>query len=359
MSKRVLIIKLTSMGDLMHALPALTDASQAIPGIRFDWVVDEAFAEVPGWHPAVNTVIRSAHRRWKKNLSKAVFQGQLRQFYRQLNEQDYDVILDAQNNLKSALITALRRGKSHGLDKASVREKPAHWAYSYHHPADKTLHAITRQRQLFAQAIGYSLPDTPPDYGIDLSQLEIAPVDLKKPYLFFVHNASWTTKLWPEDYWHQLISKADQAGYQVVLPCGNEEEQQRALRLAKGHTNATALPKLPLSQVGAILAGASGAVCCDTGLCHLAGMLGTPSVSFYGPTDHRLIGATGKNQQHIIASTDTFSCAPCYDRRCHFEGRNEAMSQCMASFHPEAVWSTLLELITARSNLSDDAATRR
>jgi heptosyltransferase-1 len=348
MSKRVLLIKLTSMGDLMHALPALTDACRMVPDIEFDWVVDEAFAEVPSWHPAVKQIIPSAHRRWKKNLTQSIANGQLKDFFRTLNTDDYDVILDAQNNLKSALITGLRRGHSHGLDKASIREKPAHWAYHYRHPADKYQHAIARQRQLFAQAIGYEMPQTDPDYGIDRSRMRLPDIDLPRDYLFFVHNASWTTKLWPESHWHQLIEKAAHAGYNVLLPCGNDEELQRAQRLAKNHDNATALPKLPLSQLGAILDKAIGAVCCDTGLCHLAGVLGVPSVSFYGPTSASLIGATGRNQHHLIARSDTFQCSPCYGRSCGFDGSKQDMAACMKSLSADSAWHQLATLISNR-----------
>ena len=119
---RVLIIKLTSMGDLMHALPALTDAANAIPGIEFDWVVDEAFAEVPQWHPAVKNVITTSHRRWKKSTWQTLTGGELRTFYQELNAGDYDVVVDMQNNLKSALVSLLRRGPVAGLDKDSCRE---------------------------------------------------------------------------------------------------------------------------------------------------------------------------------------------------------------------------------------------
>lgn len=336
------------MGDLMHALPALTDASQAFPGIQFDWVVDEAFAEVPSWHPAVNQVIRSAHRRWKRNLWQAIFGGELKAFYRQLNSQPYDVVLDAQNNLKSAVITGLRKGKAHGLNKDSVREVPAQWAYAYQHSIDKSQHSIARLRHLFAQSLGYPLPDIPPDFGIDRSRLTQPKLTLPKPYLVFVHNASWSTKLWPEHHWLELIQLADQAGYHVLLPCGNDEELQRAQRLESSNSAAIALPRLSLSDVGGVLDNAAGAVCCDTGLGHLAGLLDVPAVSFYGSTDYRLIGATGANQHHMIASSKQFHCSPCYNRRCTFEGKDQEMAECMNAFTPDQIWSELSRLIKNR-----------
>lgn len=349
MSKRVLLIKLTSMGDLTHALPALTDAANAIPGIEFDWVVDEAFADVPSWHPNVNQIITSAHRRWKKHLWQSLTSGQLTEFYRQLNAGDYDVVLDAQNNIKSATITWLRRGPSHGLDKHSARERPAHWAYTFHHHTDKSLHAITRQRQLFAKALDYPPPSSAAEYGIDASRMHLPDMDLPKRYVFFVHNASWTTKLWPQQQWRQLTKNAQQSGYHVLLPCGNDEELLRAQQLAKGYDHAIALPKLPLSQVAALMSKAQGAICCDTGLAHIAGMLGIPAVSFYGPTDHRLIGATGLNQYHCVADKEQFGCAPCYKKRCDFYHDTSETAACMASFKADDVWHRLLHLIAEQA----------
>lgn len=333
------------MGDLMHALPALTDASKEFPGIEFDWVVDEAFADIPKWHPAVKNVIPSAHRRWKKNVTQSARSGQLSNFYRQLNQHDYDVVLDAQNNLKSAFISTLRRGKAHGLDKDSIREKPAHWAYKYRYSNDKSQHAIARQRQLFAQAIGYPLPNTEPDFGIDRTRLELPDIDLPQHFLFFVHNASWTTKLWPESHWLSLIDQSVKAGYNVVLPSGSDEELERAQRFAANYSNVLALPKLSLSQVAAVMDKAVGAVCCDTGLCHLAGILDLPTVSFYGPTNAQLVGSTGRNQHHVIASQTEFPCAPCYKRQCSFNTELKDMASCMESFTPESVWNQLTSLI--------------
>ncbi|WP_101757506.1 lipopolysaccharide heptosyltransferase I [Oceanicoccus sp. KOV_DT_Chl] len=349
MSKRVLLIKLTSMGDLMHALPALTDASRAFPGIQFDWVIDEAFADVASWHPSVNRIIPSAHRRWKKNLRQSIINGELKHFYQQLNQDDYDVIIDGQNNIKSATTILLRRGKAHGLDKFSIKEKPASWAYHIKHRADQSLHAISRQRLLFAQAIGYDLPDTIADFGIDKNRLVLPPdFELPERYLFFVHNASWSTKLWPDSHWDTLINQASSAGYQVLLPCGNDEELLRAQQLAASHDNAISLPKLPLTQVAAILNKAAGAVCCDTGLCHLAALLDIPAVSLYGPTDAKLIGATGLNQQHLIANDTEFPCSPCYKQVCSWYDSDQPMSACMQSLQPLKVWDSLSSLINNR-----------
>lgn len=346
MTKKVLLIKLTSMGDLIHALPAITDAANAILGITFDWVVDEAFADVPSWHPSVGKVIKSAHRRWKKNIVHSVNNGELTHFYRELNASDYDVVIDSQNNIKSATIAWLRRGHCHGLDKLSVREKPAHWLYHYRHHISKNQHSITRQRQLFAKALNYPIPENLPSHGIDRSRM-LPPSDIQLPqhYVVFVHNASWTTKLYPQQHWLQLIEKAGEAGLHVLLPCGNQQEQLRAEELAKNYKHAIALPKLSLSHIAGIINQAAGAVCCDTGLAHIASMLDVPSVSLYGPTNHHLIGATGLNQFHCVADDQRFNCAPCYRKQCSFDGKHSAQAACMHAFSPDDVWNKLLVLM--------------
>ena len=345
---KALLIKLTSMGDLTHALPAITDAATVYPDIQFDWVVDEGFAEIPGWHPNVNRVIKTAHRRWKKNKRQTWLQGEFAQFYAQLNRDQYDVMFDAQNNLKSAVISLLRRGKVAGCDRQTAREYPAHWAYAekYHIPLRQ--HAIARQRQLFAEVLGYPLPDTPADYGVDLSRLKLPAIELPDNYLVLVHNASWDTKLWPEDHWLDLIQQLADAGYSLLLPCGNDEEYQRAQRLAATSEHAMALPRLSLSEIAAVMNNARGAVCCDTGLAHIGGMLSLPSVSLYGPTDDQLIGAFGEYQVHHVARD--FECAPCYKKRCDYSGQSSATAACMQAFSPEKIITDLNTQIQLRAD---------
>lgn len=307
---RVLIIKLTSMGDLMHAFPALTDAVQHIPNIRFDWVVDESFAEVPMWHPAVEHVMTTAHRRWRKTLLRTIKQGEFRQFYQTLNQDDYDVVVDLQSNLKSAFVSWLRRGPVFGYDKETCREKPAHWAYSQHYSIPLRQHAIERQRQIFAHIFGYEYPTTLSDYGVDLTPCEAPKIvrwdndlqcALPEKYVVFVHNASWPTKLWSVEHWKELRDHVVTAGYQVLLPCGSDAEYVRAQAIADDCEAAIALPKMCLNDMAGIMKQAQAAVCSDTGLAHMAAVAATPAITLYSVTDTVLIGTVGKNQQHIVA----------------------------------------------------------
>jgi heptosyltransferase-1 len=308
---RVLIIKLTSMGDLMHAFPALTDAVKHIPDISFDWVVDESFAEVPKWHPAVNQVITTAHRRWKKNLYQAYKNGEFSQFYHQLNASNYDVVIDLQSNLKSAFVSWLRKSDVHGYDKSTCREKPAHWSYQHHYAISLRQHAIERQRALFSKIFNYVSPEPLEnfecDYGVDLSAYELPALALPEKYVVCVHNASWPTKLWPLSAWRELITRIANQDFSILLPCGSDKEYQRAQEIADGFPDAIALPKMSLNEMAAIMSNAQAAVCSDTGLAHMAAVASTPAITLYAVTDTLLIGTAGKNQLHLVAKKDSAS----------------------------------------------------
>lgn len=344
---KVLIIKLTSMGDLIHALPAISDAAQAITDIEFDWVVDQAFADVPLWHPNIKRVIKTAHRQWRKQAIKACKDGRLSDFYKQLNADDYDLVIDLQSNLKSAVVSWLRKGKVHGLDKNCVREKPAHWAYQYRYTVNIKQHSIEKMRELMAQILNYNVPDKPANYGVDLSHHDLPKLDFDLPdkYLLFVHNASWLTKLWPLASWQSLVDKAVEQGYSVLLPCGNDEEYRRAQQIVSGSPQAYALQRSSLNEVAAITYKAEGAVCSDTGLAHLAAVAGLPTVTIYGATDTRLIGTYGQNQQHILSD---FDCAPCYKRRCPLENSTNGEPVCMENISVQQVWDRLESLLPAK-----------
>ena len=299
---RVLIIKLTSMGDLMHAFPALTDLVARYPDANIDWVVDESFAEVPQWHPAVQRVITTAHRRWKKNIVASWREREFQDFYRKLNADSYDVVIDLQSNLKSAFVSWLRKTPVHGYDRLTCREKPAHWAYASHFNVPLRQHAVDRQRELFAKVFGYPQPNSAADYGVDLSQYPLPTLAASSvPYVVFVHNASWPTKLWPVEHWQSLIQRVADKGYQVLLPCGSDKEYQRAQTIAADHSSAHALPKMCLNDMAAIMSNATAAVCSDTGLAHMAAVASAPAITLYAVTDTVLIGTMGHHQQHIVA----------------------------------------------------------
>ncbi|PJE78683.1 Lipopolysaccharide heptosyltransferase 1 [invertebrate metagenome] len=310
--RKALIIKTSSMGDVIHTFPALTDATNALPNIRFDWVVEEGFAEIPHWHPAVERVIPIALRRWRKNPLQAWRSRQWQCFRKELKFQGYDAVIDAQGLIKSAFLTCLIRGKRFGLDKHSAREPLA--ARFYHCPQNipKGQHAVERIRQLFALSLNYPLPHQKGQFQLDKTQFAEVPTP-STPYLVFVHSTSRDDKLWPEPCWCELAKTAIKAGYHILLPWGAVVEKERAKRLADTMNSynitskdsrpdkdwVTVLPKLTLSQMAATLAEARAVVAVDTGLGHLAAALEVPSVSLYGPTSPILVGTYGNRQVHL------------------------------------------------------------
>ncbi|MDA8561587.1 lipopolysaccharide heptosyltransferase I [Gammaproteobacteria bacterium] len=339
---RVLLVKLSSMGDLTHALPAITDAACAIPGISFDWVIDKSFSEIASWHPAVKNVITSSHRVWKKNLIKSFKSGELKKFVKSVRKEKYDLIIDGQTSLKSALIMSLARGLKCGLDKNSCREWIAHLFYKKQFCVDKELHAIQRLRSLFSQALGYTLSDTIPNYGISNKNFLAPNFDLPKNYIVCVHNASWKSKLWPKEYWRKLIDLAVADGFNVLLPWGNLLEKERATYIANKNGNAYVLPFCSLSEHAYILINAKGAICSDTGLSHLAASLNVPSLTLYGSTSEVLIGTTGSHQTHFVSP---FKCKKCYNQTCLYEEKVHEDAVCQLSMSPEEVWRKFILLL--------------
>lgn len=297
----VLIVKTSSMGDVLHTLPALTDAMQAIPGIRFDWVVEENFAQIPTWHPAVDKVLPVAIRRWRKHWFGSQQREERVQFKRDLQSRQYDVVIDAQGLIKSAaLVTRLARGVKHGQDSRSAREPFASWWYDQRHEIDKKQHAVERTRELFAKSLGYEKPQTQGDYAIAAHFLQNAPQGVA-PYLVFLHATTRDNKHWPESHWRELIGLLQTTGLRIRLPWGAEHEHQRAQRLAEGFDYVEVLPKLTLEAVAYELAGAKAVVSVDTGLSHLTAALDRPNITLYGPTDPGLIGGYGQNQHSLQA----------------------------------------------------------
>lgn len=287
---RVLIVKTSSLGDVIHTLPAVTDATRAIAGIEFDWVVEEGFAEIPSWHASVHRVIPLAWRRWRKQPVNAWRKQEMQDFFRALRRERYDVIIDAQGLVKSAVVARLAHGVCCGLDFASARETAAALCYQRRYKVVFTQHAVLRMRQLFAAVLGYPVPDSAPDYGI--CQHFPSPSSESRR-LLFVHGASWATKTWPAEYWRTLAQYCTAAHWTIALPWGSVEERQRAEYIAAVGGTIEVLPKLSLAALAAEVMTCRAVVAVDTGLGHLAAALHIPTLSLYGPTDPTQIGACG------------------------------------------------------------------
>ena len=339
---RVLIVKTSSMGDVIHTLPALTDAANAIPDIQFDWVVEEGFAEIPSWHPAVDKVIPVAIRRWRKSVLETFKSGEWKRFRALLKSRRYDAIIDAQGLVKSALVTRLAKGTRFGLDKHSAREPLAAAFYKHPQAVAWNQHAVERVRQLFAQSLDYPLPETAGHFHLDKSHFTGEAVT-KKPYVVFIHGTTWPTKHWPEKYWCELAHRVNGADYDVVLPWGNEKEKERADIIAHSSKSAIVLPKMNICGVAGVIAGATAVAAVDTGLGHLTAALEVPAVSLYGPTSPERVGAYGQSQVHL-----TLNDCPKMDKASVANQNIEP--EMFIPMTPDFVWSSLLQLMGETQN---------
>ena len=310
---RVLIVKTSSMGDVLHTLPALTDAQQAIPGIQFDWVVEEGFAQIPSWHAAVDRVIPVAIRRWRKAWFSAPIKAERKAFRDAVRLQQYDAIIDAQGLVKSAAwVTRLARGVKHGMDWSTAREPLASLFYNRKHHIAKQQHAVERTRELFAKSLGYAKPQSQGDYAIAQHFVNECNADTGQ-YAVFLHATTRDDKHWPEANWRELIELLNNTGIRIKLPWGAPHEEERAKRLAEGFPYVDVLPRMSLEEVARILAGAKFVVSVDTGLSHLTAALDRPNITLYGPTDPGLIGGYGKNQIACISSSHDLEDIPSQD----------------------------------------------
>lgn len=300
----LLLIKTSSMGDVIHTLPALTDAMQALPGICVDWVAEENFAQIPGWHPAVDRVIPVAIRRWRKAWFSAPIRAERLAFRQLLQSRHYDAVIDAQGLLKSAvLIARYARGVRHGMSWRSAREPLASLFYQCRHTIPCAQHAVERCRMLLAYSLGYSQPQQQGDYAI-ARHFTAQQTTHSGNYLVFLHATTRAEKHWPETHWRALIAWiAAHTDWRIKLPWGTSLEQQRAQRLAQDFSHVDVLPHLSLAEIAGVLAAARQIVSVDTGLSHLAAALNRPNVTLYGPTDPGLIGGYGQHQQAIVSPT--------------------------------------------------------
>jgi heptosyltransferase I len=327
---RLALIKLSSLGDLVHALPALTEAAAALPGLRCDWAVEQAFAAIPGWHPAVGRVIPVALRRWRSPGALEM----LRDGTRALRAQRYDLVLDAQGLIKSAVLTRLARGRRAGFDRRSAREPLASLAYGQRIAVPRPLHAIERLRRLFAAALGYALAKEAPPYGLDPARFGRV---VAREAVVFLHGTAWHSKRWPLGHWQALAVHAARAGLEVLLPWGSPAERRDAQIIATATPAARVLPALGLTEIAGVIAGARAVVGGDTGLAHLAVALGRPTVTVYGASDPALTGTWGQGQARLAVD---FPCAPCLARRCALVGQGDD-PPCYGTLPPAAVWAAL------------------
>ena len=316
-----LLVKTSSLGDVVHNLPVVSDLTAQFPGCTIDWGVERAFAAIPELHPKVRAAIPCELRRWRREIFQGDTWRAISALKARIRSTEYDAVLDTQGLLKSALVTRMGRGQRHGLDWKSSREPLAPF-YDQVHEVPWGRHAVQRNRELVAKALGYPVPATL-TYGIEAPSIEsvagdaAAPRDPERPWLpstqlhdwlperpfgVLLHASSAESKLWPVHQWKKLIAHLDGEGFTSVLPWGSPHEKEAADHIAAGLRGATVPPSMNLRTLAAVLGRARFCIGVDTGLTHLAAALGRPTVGLYVTTDP---DATGVYAPGIASNVGT------------------------------------------------------
>ncbi len=289
----ILFIKTSSLGDVVHHMPALTEARKARPDARFTWLVEEAFAPLVASHPAVGEVVAVGWRRWRKSLFSPATLGEIGRSLRAIRTPRYDEIVDSQGLLRSAVIARFAHGRRHGYDTSSIREPLAAAFYDVRHSVSRALHAVERNRILSGLALGYT-PQGAPDFGLDRARFG-AP---SERYAVLLHATAEPRKLWPEANWIALGKAL--GDLTLVLPWGTETERARSERLAAALPRARVPERAPLDAVARLIAGAQFVVGVDTGLMHLAAALGVPLVAIFAASKPGLTGPVGSGPIKVL-----------------------------------------------------------
>lgn len=285
---RLLVVKTSSMGDVVHTMPAITEALAARPDLEIDWLVEAPFAPLVALHPGIARIHHVETRRWRRApLSRETWQA-LTALRRGLRDRRYDLVIDAQGLLKSAVPARLAGAPVHGLDAASAREGLAARLYAKSYAVPRDLHAIDRTRSLFGQVLGYRPQGAGNVFGIAAGQA----ADPRSAFL--IHGTSWDSKKWPLDHWIALARGLSDLGFRLSTTWGSEAERQTAEALSRAVPEVTVVPRSGLGDIAAIIGRAGLVVGVDTGLTHLAAALARPTVAIFVASRPGLTGPRGE-----------------------------------------------------------------
>jgi heptosyltransferase-1 len=290
----ILFVKTSSLGDVIHQMPAVTDARRRLPKAHFSWVVEEDYAPLVRLHPAVDEVIPVATRRWRNAPFARATWREIWSFMRTVRARPYEEIIDTQGLLRSALLVRKARGRRHGYDRDSIREPLACGFYDVKYAVSRELHAIARNRTLTGLALGYT-PDAAIDYGLPRERF-----GRTGRYGLLLHATARPEKLWPQDSWIALGRALQAHGLRLVLPWGTPAERQRGESIASAVSGAEVPGRQPLDAMARLVAGAAFVIGVDTGLVHLAAAFGVPLVAIFVSTEPGLTGPMGPGPIAVV-----------------------------------------------------------
>ena len=343
---KILLVKMSSMGDIFHTFPAISDLKTQYPNAIIDWVVEDGFKEIVDWHPGVNRAIPISLRRWMKERNGKSW-NEFKAWRKALHAENYDVVIDAQGLLKSAIISMIANATiAKGFDRKSAREPIASFFYNETYHVSKAQHAVERTRQLLGKAFGYE-PKPVLNFGINQNFSHV----VKNPRkLMFIIGTSWVTKLWSTAHWQRLTAIAIEEGYSVEVMWGSAEEKAIADSIIASNPKATRpLQRMTITAIAEKLVEAAGVIGLDTGFSHLAGALETPTIALYGATSPIKVGLIGEHTSNLQVEP-TLNCMPCHKRHCKWLPENSTETPpCMNGIKPLNVWNTLISKISLQS----------
>jgi len=292
----VLVVRPSSLGDIVYALALVSDIATHRPDLAVDWVAEDAFVELVQLDPRIRRVIPLALRRWRHAPFKAATRREMALFRRNVRETEYDAILNLQEQLKGAVVSWFARGVRHGPDRANIREPIATLVDDVHHAVSRDLHLVDRCRGLAAAALGYEAVGSPRWHLVPPRDAPNMPAE---PFAMIFHATSRTDKLWPEERWRELVAHLGGAGIVTLLPWGNADDERRSRRVADDVPGAVVPPRMSLTELATLIRSAEVVVGVDTGLTHLAAAMGTSVVAIFTSTDPALAGvaAVGAHAQ--------------------------------------------------------------
>ena len=315
---KILLVKLSSLGDVVHTLPVVQDILAAMPDAQIDWVVEKSFAPLLAMNPGLHRVIPCEIRRWCKTLFSATTRREWRAFKTQLLLEAYDAVIDLQGLTKSAVVSRLVRLAPHGKrfamanqTEGSGYEAPTRWLADVAIEMRPHIHAVQRSRELAARALGYSIGDSinsNPDFGLNMPVAQSLRLSGTIKNIAFVHGTSRADKEWPIHHWVELGVRLVASGCRIVLVHGSAHELavSQAIGQQLGAAHCVVWPLLALDELTRQLAQCAGVIGVDSGVSHIAVALGLPHVQIYnfdtawrtGP-DSFSAGAGGKGARQL------------------------------------------------------------
>ena len=330
---KVLIIKLSSMGDIIHTFPAIQDLISNIPNAEISWLVDKQFVDIPSLHPHVHNVISVPLREYKKKPISFFLSPEFKRLRTLAKQQKFDYIIDVQGLLKSALSSLFFRGHRYGYCQNAAKEKRASFLYNTKIFIDKDTHAIDKTRCLISQVFNYRINLDHIDYGLPITHKH-------DDYFLFLPGTSRPNKMWPQQNWQELQKLITDEEHKILIPWSTQIEYEQAHFIANNSKFVTILPKLTLKDLSVTVAKAKGVFGVDTGLTHMAAAYQRPIISLYNQRTAKL--AYVKTNKHILC-VSPIDCNGCPKETCHV--KKEPKPSCMSKIDPKKVWHSMKELV--------------